>query len=290
MKVSIENFDYIMFVDASGDDGFKFDKGSSTCYSAAAFLVKQEDIPADVDVLRQIKDIVGCDEKDEIKYSRIRRNRHGAQALRLMRKLHGYMSFDVIFKKEFRPEDVPGRNNKGMSSICHAMALRALDSFDFIDGKNVLIVIDRMKYTEEALLQYLVAENAINGKGFQEHSFSFKIIFRDSKDSNFLLLQIADLLCGTVREHFEQYETNEDMIYFKSICPLCNRIRLIKGPGSRHVCKNGKSRAVRIVHSKNLHNVMHLIPSFTPPKAFQYFFMDPKHMMYEHLYFVCERK
>jgi len=39
-KIDICNFDYFMFVDASGDDGNKFDKDSSLCFTTACFITK----------------------------------------------------------------------------------------------------------------------------------------------------------------------------------------------------------------------------------------------------------
>ena len=75
MKVDPNQFDYVMYVDASGDDGFAFERGATICYAAAAFLVKKEDIAHNLEILKQIKAIVGCNEKDEVKYSRIRRHR-----------------------------------------------------------------------------------------------------------------------------------------------------------------------------------------------------------------------
>ena len=77
MKVDPSNYDYVMYVDASGDDGFKFEKDSSICYCAAALLVKQEDISHNLAILEQIKKIVGCKATDEVKYSKIRRHRRG---------------------------------------------------------------------------------------------------------------------------------------------------------------------------------------------------------------------
>lgn len=288
MKVDPSNYDYIMYVDASGDDGFRFDKDSSTCYAAAALLVKQQDVQHNLDILNQIKSIVGCKETDEIKYSRIRRHRRGADALSLLRDVKGSVSSFIIFKKELSPTEIP-KGTKALSVVCHLMALRSLDFYTFLDNEKILIVIDRMKHTEEVPLEQQLESGVLSDQKHPERNFSFDTIFRDSKDANFLLIQLADLLCGTFREHFEQYETNEDMLYFKNVCPKCKNIIFMKPKNSHPMCKKGRSRVSRIYHSKNLHNIIDLIPVSDTRSILEYFFMKPAKMMNQHFYLVCPK-
>lgn len=289
MKVNPAKYDYVMYVDASGDDGFKFEKDSSSCYCAAALLVKQEDILYNLDILKQIKKIVGCKETDEIKYSKIRRHKRGADALGLLSSLKGRMSCYLVFKKELPPEKRPDSGSKELSVICHIMAMRSMEFFQFSPNEKTLIAIDRMKNTEEEPLGEVLKSEPFGKRLSQEHHHSYDVIFRDSKDANFLLIQIADLLCGTIREHFEQYETNEDMLYFKRACPPCVTVWLSKKGVTRKLCKNARSRAHRIIHSKNLHNVLPLFPVIKGPQFFDYFFVSPLKMMDQHTYLYCER-
>lgn len=291
MKVDANNYDFVMYVDASGDDGFKFDKNSSLCYCAAALLVKQEDIAHNIVILEQIKKIVGCKITDEIKYSKIRRHRRGAEALKLLRDVKGKMSCFVIFKKELSEAEkiTMGSGTKTLSVMCHAMALNVLNFSRFEDGQKILIAIDRMKHTEEAPLEYFMNFGPLSSKSHPERNFSSDTVFRDSKDANFLLIQISDLLCGTVREHFEQYEANSDMGYFRRLCPNCRKVSRIK-KGSHPMCKQGKSKATKIFHSKNLHNIIHLLPDLTSSAVLDYFFLYPSKMMDEHFYIICPKK
>lgn len=290
MKVDPSKYDYIMYVDASGDDGFQFENGSSTCYSAAAFLVKQADIQHNLAILNQIKKTVGCKETDEVKYSRIRRNRYGAKALELLRGLKGKMACYTFFKKELPPEEIPAKGSKTLSVICHIMALESLDRFSFADGERVLVAIDRMKHTEEAPLEYMFEEGVLSGKEHPERNFTVDTVFRDSKDASFLLIQIADLLCGTIREHFEQYEDNADMQHFQAVCPKCLWFRRAKKHTTHKMCSNGRSRAARILTSKNFHNIYGLIPQFSTTHMFDFFFVNPAKMMDKHFYLVCSKK
>ena len=63
--------EYVMYVDASGDDGIKFDAGSSLMYSVSCFLLKREDIPHNMSILSQIKGLMGAKETDEVKYNKV---------------------------------------------------------------------------------------------------------------------------------------------------------------------------------------------------------------------------
>lgn len=280
MKVDPNQFDYVMYVDASGDDGFAFDRGATTCYVAAAFLVKQEDIAHNLAILKKIKTIVGCKETDEVKYSRVRRHRRSAEALGLLKDAKGKLSCQVVFKKEVDQAHYQG--NKHLSILCHLMALRSLDKYCLEENSKILIAIDRMKNTEETPL----ADVFDQIKGQRTRKYTERIVFRDSKDSNFLLIQIADLLCGAIREHFEQYEDYEDMCYFKNICPLCVRVRKGKPP----LCKKGKQRVSKIITSKNLKYILSLFPVQSPNDLREYLTMEPAKMIFQHAYMSCERK
>lgn len=278
-----------MYVDASGDDGFKFESNSSSCYAAAALLVKQEDIQHNLDILSQIKQTVGCRLTDEIKYSRIRRHRNGPKALTLLRDIRGKMSCFIVFKKELSPEDRPVSGSKELSVICHLMALQSLNYYSFSESEKILIAIDRMKSTEEVPIENLIKFGFFDNPALPERNFNVDTVFRDSKDVNFLLIQLADLLCGTVREHFEQYETHPDMLYFKSLCPKCQMVQRTKKRSAHNLCRGAKGHVNSIINSKNLHNIIHLIPKRSTTGMLDFFFMKPAKMIDQHFYLMCKR-
>lgn len=290
MKVNIANYDYVMFVDASGDDGFRFDKGSTKCYAAAALTVRKEDIARDVDILKNIKCAVGCEAADEVKYSRIRRHRNGNSALSLLSTLRGAVSCQIVFKKEIDKAKYVG--NKNISVICHMMALRSLRSGKFKKEDKVLVVIDRMKQTEEKPLKELMDKGWTSNS---DNTCTFDIIFRDSKDQNFLLLQIADFLCGIIREHFEQYDSNKDMMYFAEKCPPCYRLLKMRSAGQHHViyshplCQKGNSRANNIIKSTPFNFILPLFPKSRTAEMIDYFFMEPSRLFNKHFYLICSR-
>lgn len=289
LKVDPNNYDFIMYVDASGDDGFQFDKDSTICYAAAALLVKREDIEHNLDILKGIKKIVGCKETDEVKYSKVRRHRRSREAMELLSNTKGRMSCYVVFKKELAPHQIPAKGSKSLSVDCHLMSLRSLDSYNFGNNEKILIAIDRMKHTEEDPIARQMRSGIFSDAQHPERNFTSETIFRDSKDANFLLIQIADLLAGAIREHFEQYETNPDMLYFKGVCPKCEQLRQLKRGKSRGLCKHGRSRAANLLHSKNLHYIYHLIPEVNMFHMVRYFFVWPSKMMDQHFYLICGR-
>lgn len=283
LKVNPQDYGHVMYIDASGDDGFKFDRGSSVCYAAAALLVKQEDIAHNLDVLNQIKNIVGCVPTDEVKYSRIRRHRNGNKALSLLKKIRGKMSCYVIFKKEIGQQLYTG--SKKMAVVCHLMAVQSIRHYQQENLGNVLIVIDRMKNVEEERIANVINENN------QAHLFwssNATVVFRDSKDKNFLLIQIADLLCGAIRENFEQYESNKDMVYFSKVCPKCLEFSQIKGQ-KYSICKKGKRRRQRIINSQALKYVYPLFPITNSINMARYFFAEPTSMMDKMCYMLCQQ-
>ncbi len=285
MKIDPSQYDYVMYVDASGDDGFNFDKCSSTCYAASSLLVKQEDIVINLDILNQIKSIVGCKPTDEVKYSKIRRHRRSQDALSLLSDLKGKMASYVVFKKEVDQAKYQG--NKNMSVVCHYMALRTLEKYDFPAGSRVLLAIDHMKHTEEVPLNYVIGANTSEDV---LNNIDLSVVFRDSKDADFLLIQIADLLCGITREHFEQYETNPDMLYFASKCPPCQTVFEVKKKFTHISCKNGTAASHRIISSSNLKHIYNLFPETSGSALFGCFFTEPLLMMRKHFYMACIRK
>lgn len=284
MKIDPNNYDHIMYVDASGDDGFKFDHGSSSCYVAAALLVAKNDIPHNLSVLEKIKDIIGCKRTDEVKYSKIRRHRRSQEALSLLQDLHGHLSCYVVFKKLLCPEDYKG--NKILSVVCHYMSLHSLDSYTFRDGNSILIAIDRMKNTEEVPLCHILDLD----QNEKARNFHTTTVFRDSKDASFLQIQLADLISGAIREHFEQYESDRNMLYFRSMCPSCEKLFECKKKYVHPFCKNGKSRTAQIIASSNLKHIVGLFPSWGNPALMDYFFAKPSETVHQHFYMFCARK
>lgn len=66
--IQLETYDYIMFVDAAGDDGILFEeRKSSKTYVVACFVINSSQLNIYNDLLDQLKRIVGANVNQEVK-------------------------------------------------------------------------------------------------------------------------------------------------------------------------------------------------------------------------------
>ncbi|HOK42792.1 MAG TPA: DUF3800 domain-containing protein [Thermoclostridium caenicola] len=221
-KINISDFDYIMFVDASGDDGYKFkerNEGSSICYTVACLLMKQEDIMYNYDILKKLKSLISSKEEQEIKYTTIRRHKKCNEIYRGLSDLKATIYTMNAFKKEITDEDCKNTELKFLSSMCHYFPINiAGREFRNKDEVSLLIVIDRMKYIEmENVSNFIEDCFCRDDNGNCEYN-NYELIFRDSKDQKFLGLQLADWIAGMFR-HFSE-ELYQDSYIWRT-CPLC---------------------------------------------------------------------
>lgn len=76
---------------------------------------------------------------------------------------------------------------------------------------NILVVIDNMKKREMESIRSILSDFDCN---------NFDLIFRDSKDKDFTLIQIADILAGTIRDY---YETSLPISSHNRYCGFCTK-------------------------------------------------------------------
>lgn len=76
--IEFQNYNYIMFVDASGDDGFNFKEkscdGSSFTFVSSCFVVKPEDIAHNEAVLNEMKAALNLPVEKELKSTTLKRH------------------------------------------------------------------------------------------------------------------------------------------------------------------------------------------------------------------------
>lgn len=123
--------EYNAYVDASGDNGFKFEKNSSLCYVVNVLLCKQKDDDFNKNKLAEIKKLLGCKENCEIKYSTLRRHKKSREAHKLLGQIKGRLLFYVVFKKK-----LPRR--KFETGITHSFPIDHIPSI--VEAENVLNV------------------------------------------------------------------------------------------------------------------------------------------------------
>ena len=221
------NFDYAIFVDASVDDGMKFDKGSSLCFTTGCFISKIEDIEHNFNVLNEIKQLFGCKLTDELKYSRIYRHRNFNKIYGYIAELKGYFMMHNAFKKEVEPKDeitaaALDPHKKALAAITHTFPIYASYQSKYFVNKKLAIIIDVMKNIEMDNVKKLFDTQQI----LKENKDNYEIIFRDSKAAGFELIQLADIIAGIFRTFFENtFYKNKDDLKFISRCSICQNKR-----------------------------------------------------------------
>lgn len=226
-KINCNNYKYIMFVDASGDDGYVFKEtssaGSSYSFVVSCFMTTPDNFEYNKNVLENMKRAMFIKLEQEIKSTALRRHRCADKVYSEMSNLNG-IAFSIIADKRLIRESkiIPGDKfydltllaHNDLSGITHTFPYIALHNSDLIsESDRVLIVIDNMKKREMESIRKILGDEYPSTKNFD-------IIFRDSKDKNFPLIQIADIISGTIRNY---YEGSLPLGKHNKYCKLCSR-------------------------------------------------------------------
>lgn len=205
----INNYKYIMFVDASGDDGYVFretsDLGSSYSFVVSCFMTTPTDYAHNVNVLLSMKKAMFVKPEQEIKSTALRRSKYADKVYDELQNLKG-ICFSLIADKKLIHECRPLSDSdfyrltqiarEDLSGVTHTFPYMSLNQSGLIsDQDKVLIVIDNMKKREMDSIRNIL-ESEFSTK-------SYDLIFRDSKDKFFPLIQIADIMAGTIRNYYE---------------------------------------------------------------------------------------
>lgn len=82
-----------------------------------------------------------------------------------------------------------------LSGVTHVFPYLSLRTSSLItDNDKILIVIDNMKKREMDSIKSILSTSNLD---------NYDLIFRDSKDKNFSLIQIADIMAGSIRTYYE---------------------------------------------------------------------------------------
>ncbi len=207
-KIDIHKYNYIMFVDASGDDGYKFaassSEGSSFSFVVSCFVTPLSELEYNKDILLAMKKALFVKPEQELKSTALKRHRNARAAYEKMASLHGF-AYSIITNKrliqDIKPDEVSDIGTMSLiaqidlSGITHTFPSIAFQNSGLLkDTDKVLIVIDNMKKREMDRIKDIFSSD--NAK-------QFDLIFRDSKDKDFPLIQIADIMCGTIRSYYE---------------------------------------------------------------------------------------
>lgn len=256
-KIDLDLYKYIMFVDASGDDGYVFKEtssaGSSYSFVVSCFMTTPENFNYNKEVLNNMKRAMFVKPEQEIKSTALRRHRYADKVYSEMANLKG-IAFSVIADKRLIKEMkvIPGDDfydltllaHNDLSGVTHTFPYMALHNSDLISGSDrVLIVIDNMKKREMESIRKILGDE-------YSTTDNFDIIFRDSKDRDFPLIQIADIISGTIRNY---YESRLPLSKHNNYCKMCSRsfIKASRKMVMTTMCQTARGMRLFIPHIKD---------------------------------------
>lgn len=276
--IQFDNYDYIMFVDASGDDGFQFREnpgdGSSSTFVASCFVVRPEDINHNEDVLEQIKGVLNISPQNELKSTTLKRHRLANRAYALINDLKGQCFSMIAFKKDLVGKDkyknycdVKAKELSGLTQAFPYYAINKLNYFSSSD--RILIVMDCMKKSEMDVVEKNLKEYQIS----PTVSENYDLIFRDSKDARYTLIQIADIFAGIIREYFEK---NLQRNVLQRSCKICKNKARCATPKIKKALSSQKIENKYVVpllmhRSPTLNKIMLFGIITLPLKHFEYY-------------------
>lgn len=217
------SYKYIMYVDASGDDGYTFKEtscdGSSFSFVVSCFVTTPQDLEYNKQILNEMKRSLFIKPEQEIKSTALKRHRNALSAYCIMTKLKGFAYSLIADKKLIRNTVFDPHNEfqelsilaqQDLSGVTHLFPYASLNSSKLItDDDNILIVVDNMKKREMDSIKSILAT---------QHTGKYDLIFRDSKDKDFTLIQIADIMAGTIRTYYESCLPLSDHNYYCNQC------------------------------------------------------------------------
>ena len=207
MGIDISKYDYLIFADASGDDGYSFkDKscdGSSFSFVVSCFVTSVSELEYNKSVLLDMKHCLSIKPEHELKSTALKRHRNAAAVYDSMKRLRGFAYSAIVDKRKIAttPPITDQENatieelaHDNLSGLTHCFPILAIKNLSIeVGSSRILIVYDNMKRREMDSIRTILATS----------SMDCDIIFRDSKDAAFPLIQIADILSGTIRNFYE---------------------------------------------------------------------------------------
>ena len=270
--------EYVMYVDASGDDGTKLEAGSSLQYAVSCFLMRREDIQHNTNILFQIKFLMGAREKDEVKYSKVHRHPKKEQIHALLKNVKGYLSSSIVFKKEVLHDTA---YMKSLGGLSHALSILFISFLSKeLGNSSVAIYVDRMKQKEMRLVEYILGYHKDRGSNLPSHTIEFK----DSKAAGYELIQMADIFAGITRRYFENTLQNSDIQLLIRKCPLCYMVP------SSVFCRKDKQARHRALRAYYMNSIIHLLKNTERICLNKSLFIYPQKNISHYWYFFCTKR
>lgn len=286
-------YKYIMFVDASGDDGYKFkdtsSDGSSYSFVVSCFVTTPMDLEFNKQVLLRTKDALCVKHNQEIKSTALKRHRNADSAYEALSHLKGFAYSLVADKRllekaepdnamEFREISIMAKHD--LSGVTHTFPFIALSNSKLITRHDkVLIVIDNMKKREMESIKSILSDFS---------SEQYDLVFRDSKDKDFSLIQIADIISGTIRTY---YESCLPLSTHNQYCRVCAAsLSIHKNTPMTKICVGKRPRKLYLPYITNKNfNIILLFHKHSPTQTAigEHFLILPLEQLLSFMYLSC---
>lgn len=183
-------------------------------------MTTPEDYEYNKSVLVAMKNAMFVKPEQEIKSTALRRSRNADKVYGEILNLNG-ICFSLIVDKKLLQNCHPNSNSHfykitqaahdDLSGLTHSFPYIALRNSGLINvDDKILIVIDNMKKREMDSVKKILQDEFPNG--------NYDLIFRDSKDKDFCLIQIADITAGTIRNYYESCLPLKDHNRYCNLC------------------------------------------------------------------------
>jgi len=183
-----------LWIDESGDCGFKFDKGSSRFLVIVAIYLTNESETEEV--INQLKLELNLSKDYEFKFSRCK-NKFRKEFFKTVRDLPIEYKAIVVDKKKLSPVDL---RFQPQQLYCESVRRLLYDNNPPLE-KAILII-------DEATAKIHYKEfNGVLNKYLSKNIIS-KI--RQNRSKNNTMIQIADMVAGSI---FRKYEKNDNLYY-----------------------------------------------------------------------------
>ncbi len=218
----MKDFEYLVFVDASGDAGFKLagNNRSSPCFVGCALITRISDKSYNLKILDEVKKIGNIQDQDELKWRSFKKQKDNRfKALKKLCDLKSDLVFSVAFKKRITDKAYINDPNKLLTPFIHGLCFETTFRICLKTDKKAYAYIDKMKQVEQnnvkALAKYTTNDDGVIVE--TDHNEKVIISYVDSKAEK--LIQAADFFSGALRYFFEKYDETSP---WPLRCDSCN--------------------------------------------------------------------
>jgi hypothetical protein len=215
--VTPTDYTHAVYSDFSGDDGFRFDRGSTACLTFAWVVTREDDLAYNEGIIYEIKRAVGCRTADELKYSSLRRRTNKDRALGILQNARVDVFALAVFKTELREaghrDPETELREAGYRDPKTKRLVVITQSFPFA------LVLERLRERYGAVRPRIVADE-LHWAETQDSVISVatgmlpavpRDAFQFRSSAATPMLQMADLVAGAVREFCEKIQETRQL-------------------------------------------------------------------------------